>query len=309
MTEKHRIALIAVLVGIPFALISVGTVAGQPVTATGDTAPPGGQATVSVTVQDSLSAGERVSISNVPSPWGLPNAGDVDCRNDNCAIEVVQDGSQLNITFIDGGDSATGFLVRFDIPDGARTGDTALDVEFVGDEEQGSDTATVTVGEGDGEPANFEVTIDTNSPVEKGEDLTATISIENTGDQPDTQTVMITGIGSGTQTITLSGGESRIFTDSVPTSSINVDEFTLTVETEDDTATETVIVGGEESSVPSGFPGSNEVFEAIDDDGIGGISPAEMSIAVGEFLTDGTVGGKDVSPAGMSQIVGWFLAQ
>jgi hypothetical protein len=81
--------------------------------------------------------------------------------------------------------------------------------------------------------------------------------------------------------------------------------------------------GGEEDSdtdppsdgggldIPDDFPdfqGSSDVFSAIDGDG-DGISPSEMSIAVGEFLSDGTVGGKDVSPAEMSQVVGWFLAQ
>jgi hypothetical protein len=68
---------------------------------------------------------------------------------------------------------------------------------------------------------------------------------------------------------------------------------------------------GSSVDIPDDFPdfqGSADMFSAMDEDG-DGISPSEMSIAVGEFLSDGTVGGKDVSPSEMSQVVGWFLSR
>jgi Ca2+-binding EF-hand superfamily protein len=63
------------------------------------------------------------------------------------------------------------------------------------------------------------------------------------------------------------------------------------------------------SDPPSDFPGSDELFDLIDKDGDGEITPAEMSQAVGEFLQNGTVEGNNVSPGEMSQVVGWFLSQ
>jgi hypothetical protein len=111
-------------------------------------------------------------------------------------------------------------------------------------------------------PANFEVSIDsTNSPVTEGDTLTADVTIENTGDEPDTQTITaaISGIGSITETVNLNGGESRTETVPVKTTPGDAGTYTLTVESEDDTATETVTVesdrnGGSGGSLSSGNP-------------------------------------------------------
>jgi len=95
------------------------------------------------------------------------------------------------------------------------------------------------------QPPNFEVTVDTtNSPVVEGETLNATWTIENTGDLSDTQTITATvsGFGSFTRTVMLDGGESTTEMISLPTSPGDAGTYTLTVESENDTATETVVV-------------------------------------------------------------------
>jgi len=94
-------------------------------------------------------------------------------------------------------------------------------------------------------PPNFEIKIDnTNSPVEEGEELNVTTTIENTGDQPDTQTITATvpDVGSATETVSLNGSDSTIETVSVPTSSGDAGNYTLTVESDNDTATEAVTI-------------------------------------------------------------------
>jgi hypothetical protein len=72
------------------------------------------------------------------------------------------------------------------------------------------------------------------------------------------------------------------------------------------------VTGTDNIGVPTGFPGfsgAESVFDAIDEDGDSNTTPGEMSVAVGEFLSNGTVGGNNVSPGEMSQVVGWFLSQ
>jgi hypothetical protein len=168
---------------------------------------------------------------------------------------------------------------------------------------------TVTIGDVDSD-VSVSVT-GTNSPVTEGEDLTVEIDIENTGAVRFDDDVILRdfdGISVDTQSVDLNSGENA--------------SVTLTWETEDgDAGTDDVVVeaGGESSSTevtieredggshPSGAP--QELVDAIDEDGTG-ISPVEMSQAVGEFLQDGTVEGYgQVSPTNMSKLVGWFLSQ
>jgi len=103
----------------------------------------------------------------------------------------------------------------------------------------------------DSTPANFEVTVDsTNSPVEEGETITVTGTVENTGDQSGTQTITATvsGVGSTAETVSLNDGDSRTETFSVPTGTGDAGTHTLMVESQDDTATEAVTVRGTSDS-------------------------------------------------------------
>jgi len=134
-------------------------------------------------------------------------------------------------------------------------------------------------------PANFEVSIDgTNAPVEEGETLNITGTIENTGGQQDTQdiTASASGLGSLTRTVTLDAGESRTETVSVPTNTGDSGTYTVTVESENDTATTTVEVesDGGDDTFTDPLPGFNNppqntgeidptLYEDIDGDGDG----------------------------------------
>ncbi len=103
----------------------------------------------------------------------------------------------------------------------------------------------LSLGESETEPSNFEVSIDsTNSPVEEGDTLTVTGTIENTGVESDTQTITATvsGIGSVTETVSVDGGDSRTETVSVPTGIGDAGTYTLTVSSDDDSDTTEVTV-------------------------------------------------------------------
>jgi hypothetical protein len=118
------------------------------------------------------------------------------------------------------------------------------------------------------DPPNFEVSIaGTNSPVAENETLTVTGTIENTGDESDTQDIIASagGLGSITRTVMLNAGESTTEMVSVPTGAGDAGTYTVTVETENDTATTTVTVepdgggGGLSPNNPFGDSSNNPV--------------------------------------------------
>jgi hypothetical protein len=139
--------------------------------------------------------------------------------------------------------------------------------------------------EDDPEPANFEVSIDgTNSPVTEGDTLTVTATVTNTGGQQGTQdiTASASGLGSIMRPVTLNGGESTTETVSIPTGPGDAGTYTVTVSSENDTATTTVEVesDGGDDTFTDPLPGFNNppqntgaldptLYEDIDGDGDG----------------------------------------
>ena len=100
------------------------------------------------------------------------------------------------------------------------------------------DTASTDVAvSGGGAVGEFDVTIDsTNAPVQEGETLSIQVTITNTGDVEDTQTVTLDAGSLGTveRTVSLAAGESTTETFSVDTSSGDAGEYTATAASETD---------------------------------------------------------------------------
>jgi len=97
----------------------------------------------------------------------------------------------------------------------------------------------------DAAPADFKVTVDgTNSPVREGETLTVDVTAENTGGESDTQTLSLTvgGTERDPKDITLNGGETTTETLQWTTGEGDAGDYTLTVESENDTDTASVTV-------------------------------------------------------------------
>ncbi|WP_424017928.1 beta strand repeat-containing protein [Halorientalis pallida] len=105
--------------------------------------------------------------------------------------------------------------------------------------------ATDVTVEAQPDPANFTITgTSTNSPVTAGDTVEVTATVQNTGDLEGTQTVQLTD-GSASldsRTVTLAGGTSQQVTLSWQTTADDVGDNTLTVRTDDDTATASVSV-------------------------------------------------------------------
>jgi len=140
--------------------------------------------------------------------------------------------------------------------------------------------------------SGFEVSIDsTNSPVTVGERVTVTGTVENIGDEPDTQriTATVSGFGPFTQTVSLKAGESRTKSISVPTTPGDAGTYTLKVESENDTSTETVKVepDGVAEREAEGSPAegvSDELWDAVtSEDGEQDLSLADLGSAIREY--------------------------
>lgn len=94
---------------------------------------------------------------------------------------------------------------------------------------------------------NFQVTIDsTNSPVDEGETLEVQVTIENTGDQSDTQTINLTigGQVRDSTDVTLGGGNSTTKTLTWQTQDGDGGDYTAEVASENDSDTTDVTVNG-----------------------------------------------------------------
>jgi PGF-CTERM protein len=106
---------------------------------------------------------------------------------------------------------------------------------------------TLAGGVGAQSASNFAVTIDsTNSPVQEGETLEVTATVENTGDYSDTQDITLT-VGGKQRDMTqvaLEPGEQRTVTLDWATSSGDAGEYTANVSSDDDFDTTAVSVDG-----------------------------------------------------------------
>jgi hypothetical protein len=269
-----------------------------------------------------------------PDPDGLENVGRYFNAEDIAPSgpgPVQTDSSFLNVSLSYEGSDVSGInestieLLRFDngpnewLPTGSSV-DTTNDLISV-NITTFSDFGAF--GEAE-EATNFEIS-DLRAPaeVETGENLKVNATVENTGKESGEQNVTFrinetrgplneASVVVTKQNVKLSPGQNQTveFEVNAPNEG---GEYDHGIFTENDSETAVLIINETTKvSPPPGFPnfpGAANIFDKIDTNDDGNISPSEISIAVGEFLANGTVGGDRVSPAEMSQIVGWFLAQ
>jgi hypothetical protein len=162
-------------------------------------------------------------------------------------------------------------------------------------------------------PANFEVTIQsTNSPVTEGENLTVTAKITNTGGNQDTQTVTGETIGLSPPVeipTTLDPGESTTETRSARTFPGDAGTYTVEVTSEDDTATTTVEVLGDDSEQhPSGV--SQSVFDAVagQNGDTGEVERGDVVDSIDAFFSNQELAGESLTRSDVVNIIDWFFS-
>ena len=124
-------------------------------------------------------------------------------------------------------------------------------------EEGASEEVTLTLDveddDPDPDPPNFDVTIDdTNSPITEGEELTVDLTIENTGEETDTQTITLEnfdGDSVDTASVTLGEGAQETVTLTWATEAGDAGTDDITVSSDDDTATQSVEI----QALPANF--------------------------------------------------------
>jgi len=187
-----------------------------------------------VTVQEPANFVVTIDGTNSPVVEGETLSIDATVENtggvgDMQSVTLAVGGSERNTTDVTlaGGESKS---VTLDWTTGA--GDAGEYTATVASEDD-SDSAGVTV-QG---LSLIAVTIDsTNSPVVKGETLSVDVTVENVGDQSNTQSVSLSVGGSerNATDVTLAGGESKSVTLSWETRSGDAGDYTATVKSEDD---------------------------------------------------------------------------
>lgn len=104
--------------------------------------------------------------------------------------------------------------------------------------------ATDTLSSDQQDPAQFDVTVDsTTSPVTEGDSLSVTVTVENTGDAADSQSIELDIDGvRDVQTVQLDGGQQHTVTLTWATSSGDAGSYQATVRSEDDSALADVVI-------------------------------------------------------------------
>jgi hypothetical protein len=177
-----------------------------------------------------VQAGEDVAVTAT-----VENTGDVE---DTQSVEVTVPGvgSDSNQVPVSGGSSETVSLAV-----STQSGDSGTHTATVESENDDASTPVEITEQPDA--SNFDVKIDsTNEPVEAGNRLELTATIENTGDLEDTQPVELTvpGVGSDSKQVTVPGGDSETVSLAVSTQSGDSGTHTATVESENDDASTSV---------------------------------------------------------------------
>ncbi len=180
-------------------------------------------------IDSAVTAGETITVA-----YEVTNIGDVaDTQDIGFAVNGTTEDTETGVT-LNGSETFSGQFTYQTVAGDAP----AVNVAVLSADDSDSNTVTVN------EPSSFVVDIvETNTPVE-GEQLNVTTSIENTGDVQDSQevTLDVGPLGTDSTTVTLGGGSSTNVTLSVGTGAGDAGAYTVTVASEDDTASANVTV-------------------------------------------------------------------
>lgn len=181
---------------------------------------------------DSMEPGEAVTLSAE-----IENVGAVEGTQDVTLLILTSSpiGHQEQLTLVSG---ETGSFTHTTEIDERGTHSYVFETE----DDEMEESITVQ------EEAFFAVDIvETNTPVEEGETLEVVAEITNTGGQSTAQsiTLNVPGLGSSTEQVALSGGESEEVTLTVATEDGDGGTYTATVESDDDQDSTSVAIGGE----------------------------------------------------------------
>lgn len=239
------------------------------------------------TIGSSTAFDVEITGSNAPIPAGeelqvrvaISNGGNAQGTQE-IAVDVGGTASATRSVTLGPGESTTEAFTA----DTARGDEGEITVQV--DSEDDSDQQAVTI-ETAPAPAAFAVElVDVAGSVEAGGEVELTVEVTNTGEQSGTATVAadVESIGSESTDVSLDGGESREVTLSVPTASGDSGSYTVTVATDDDTAS-----GPVEITAASTDDGSDTGGDGSAEDGgeAGGDGSADDG---GEAGGDGSAG-------------------
>jgi len=249
--------------------------------------------TEQITVSVSQSPTFEVEVVDTDSPVAAGDDLRVDARVTNSGdvagerpidLTVAPLGAELQSVSLAGGEST---VVSFTIPT-AEGDDGSYDAVVTSDDDVDSTGITVRPS------TNFAVTErSTNAPVEEGATLSVDVTVENSGVDAGTQTVVLSvgNTGRDSTDMTLGADQRQRVTLDWPTSTGDRGEYAYAVETDDDVAVGTVIVENERA-VPEwatdyvdedGIATVDGVFEAIDDFENGALDVGQVFLLIESF--------------------------
>jgi hypothetical protein len=173
--------------------------------------------------------------------------GDTATANLSLDVDGVGQVDSETRPAIETGDRDGGTLVYRGLASKFDPGET---VDFTVGIDNGSDTASGSVVVSSDTPSNtsvdgFAVSIDsTSSPVTEGSNITVTATVQNTASSNDTQTVELDAgpLGNDSQQVSLDAGNETTVSFEVSTAADDADVYDGVVSSNDDNATEPVIV-------------------------------------------------------------------
>jgi hypothetical protein len=167
-------------------------------------------------------------------------------------VRFLVDGEEINEREVNltSGEQVTGsFTYQTEQGDSPN-----VDVRVESDDDFDTRTATVNA------PAQFDVSItNVNEPITEGEDLNVDYTVENTGDETDTQTIELLDFDDqvvDSIEVTLDGGETTSGTLTWSTAVGDAESDEITVRSEDDTAVQGVTIEAAMASQVSGVDGT-----------------------------------------------------
>ncbi|GAB7011621.1 hypothetical protein JCM31271_35640 [Halorubrum trueperi] len=185
-----------------------------------------------------------VGVAAVSGSVGAATTGEFDGGAPDVESNATDDGSSGDDSETD--DSSSGDDSETD--DGSSGDDSETDDGSSEDDGSTGDNNSTDDGTDSGDdtdPARFEITsVETNTPTVIGETVTVTVEVTNTGDEAATNEISFSldEYLKDEADVTLDAGESTIVDLSYVTKSGDAQDWTLAVETPDDTDTQTVTV-------------------------------------------------------------------